>query len=429
MYVLFASSGQSTAVHANQQRFPFRFETTKFIANQSAGHHIESGRFWVYALAALSKIFKVKIILTCRFAKHIGLGEQQTDIRGSPLYMAPEILLERRYDPSADLWSIGCILYECLFGAAPYRSVSMDELLNKIKTKAKICIPPTKSEAVKISAVCSDILRRLLVHEPKNRISFDEFFAHPFLDLQQPDAVDDHKLRTAIDLFTQAVQLDNRERFGEAYKLYCEGLQHFVDVIGAERDETKRERLRDKANVYMKRAEEIKGICGAEPAVVVVSDDDDAKKVSRQNSTTNERPLNRPVTVRNHTTVLTPSVLYTKLREAHLEYCNVIFINTIWFFSPSDSMCSSSPNIQSALEIGRVAELFLSENNLDAATNSFRTALGLLVPLLQEEPAGHRRDMLHKQVFPLAVCSGKDDNVFKKYIYFYFLDKSMDERS
>lgn len=247
--------------------------------------------------------------------------------------MAPEILLDRRYDPSADLWSIGCILYECLFGAAPYRSVSMDELLVKIKTKAKISIPPVGS-SIKISSVCADILRRLLVHEPRNRISFDEFFAHPFLDLLQPDAVDDEKLRLAIDLFTQAVQLDHRKRFGKAYKLYCEGLQHFVAVIGAERDESRRERLRDKANVYMKRAEEIK--CGDTAASTKVSRTEstsscERKEMSRQNSTANELPLNQS-TVRNHTAVLTPTVLYTKLREFQMEFAGGKIGKLLLFF-------------------------------------------------------------------------------------------------
>lgn len=96
--------------------------------------------------------------------------------------MAPEILLSRCYDPSADLWSIGCILHECLFGFAPYRSKSMDELLQKIKTKQKINIPPT-GNCAKLSAICVDFLKRLLIHDPKQRIGFTEFFAHEFLDL------------------------------------------------------------------------------------------------------------------------------------------------------------------------------------------------------------------------------------------------------
>lgn len=94
--------------------------------------------------------------------------------------MAPEILLKHCYNPSADLWSIGVILYECLFGRAPYSSKTLDELLQKIKVKQKITISSTAA----ISSDCRDIMTRLLVHDPEQRISFQQFFDHPFLDLK-----------------------------------------------------------------------------------------------------------------------------------------------------------------------------------------------------------------------------------------------------
>lgn len=93
--------------------------------------------------------------------------------------MAPEILLDRRYDPSADLWSIGCILYECLFGWAPYRSATLEELLNKVKTKQPIPL----NGSGKLTSACEDLLARLLIHDPAKRISFAEFFNHKFLDM------------------------------------------------------------------------------------------------------------------------------------------------------------------------------------------------------------------------------------------------------
>lgn len=61
-------------------------------------------------------------------------------------------------------------------------------------------------------------------------------------------------------------------------------------------------------------------------------------------------------------------------------------------------MCASSPNIESALEIGRQAELYLNEKNDLAALENMRTALGLLVRLLETEPHGKRRDLMHYQV-------------------------------
>lgn len=93
--------------------------------------------------------------------------------------MAPEIVLKQCYDPLADLWSIGIILFECLFGYAPYKSKSIDELLVKIKTKQKIEIPKSKP----ISSKCEDCLRKLLKHEPSERMTFEAFFSHKFIDI------------------------------------------------------------------------------------------------------------------------------------------------------------------------------------------------------------------------------------------------------
>lgn len=51
-----------------------------------------------------------------------------------------------------------------------------------------------------------------------------------------------------------------------------------------------------------------------------------------------------------------------------------------------------------ALEIGEVAEQYLSEGKYQLALDKFKSALEVLVPLLAKEPAGRRRDLLHKQV-------------------------------
>ena len=71
-------------------------------------------------------------------AQLLGNKDRETSLRGSPLYMAPEILLQQSYDASVDLWSTGVILYECLFGKAPYSSKSLDDLIEKIKKNSPI---------------------------------------------------------------------------------------------------------------------------------------------------------------------------------------------------------------------------------------------------------------------------------------------------
>lgn len=40
--------------------------------------------------------------------------DEHSVLRGSPLYMAPEMVCRRQYDSRVDLWSVGVILYgEC----------------------------------------------------------------------------------------------------------------------------------------------------------------------------------------------------------------------------------------------------------------------------------------------------------------------------
>ena len=45
------------------------------------------------------------------FSKHMFQGDRLHALRGSPLYMAPEIICKGQYDARVDLWSIGVILY------------------------------------------------------------------------------------------------------------------------------------------------------------------------------------------------------------------------------------------------------------------------------------------------------------------------------
>ena len=40
---------------------------------------------------------------------------------GSPMYMAPEVIMSQHYDAKADLWSLGTILYQCFMGQAPFQ--------------------------------------------------------------------------------------------------------------------------------------------------------------------------------------------------------------------------------------------------------------------------------------------------------------------
>jgi serine/threonine-protein kinase ULK/ATG1 len=288
------------------------------------------------------------------FAQHLSLGEENSTIKGSPLYMAPEILLKKCYDPSADLWSIGVILYECLFGKAPYSSKTLQELLDKIVNQQRIEIPKHS----KISKECEDLLTRLLQHDPKTRISFEDFFNHEFIDLKH--APNDENFERAIQIFSRAVEADTMQNYADAYHLYCDGLQYFVPLIDEEPDAQKRVALKGRARSYMERAEVIK------QAFWRVQN---TGEFSRQNS--DPQPSTDSIQE-----ALIPSHLYQTLYKSS----------------------ASSPHIQSGLEIGRQAELYEFEKKLELALETYKSSLSVLVPLLQQEPKGRRKDLLAKQI-------------------------------
>lgn len=107
---------------------------------------------------------------------------------GSPLYMAPEILRYERYDAKADLWSVGTVLYEMVTGRPPFRARNHVELLRKIEAAEDVIKFPRE---VVISSEMKALVRSLLKRSPVERLSFENFFAHPIVTGEIPGLVED----------------------------------------------------------------------------------------------------------------------------------------------------------------------------------------------------------------------------------------------
>ena len=94
---------------------------------------------------------------------------------GSPCYAAPEMLSGKPYDGFySDLWSCGVVLYCMLVGTLPFDDEDIKVLYHNIKI-ANYSMPNF------LSNYAQDIIRRILVTNPKRRITLDEIKSHPFL--------------------------------------------------------------------------------------------------------------------------------------------------------------------------------------------------------------------------------------------------------
>ncbi|KAL0965408.1 hypothetical protein UPYG_G00280860 [Umbra pygmaea] len=112
------------------------------------------------------------------FARYLQNNMMAATLCGSPMYMAPEVIMSQNYDAKADLWSIGTILFQCLTGKAPFQASSPQDL-RLFYEKNKNLSPNIPRET---SCHLRDLLVGLLQRSHKDRMDFEEFFCHPFLE-------------------------------------------------------------------------------------------------------------------------------------------------------------------------------------------------------------------------------------------------------
>ena len=130
------------------------------------------------------KIKKLKneiIPLLSDYGQKIFLNRKLTVVNSGLNFYAPELLIGEEYDNKVDLWSIGIILYSLYYNEYPFNGNNQVELYTQIQ-KNKIKKSNNKE--------FNDLISKLLVIEPKSRISWDDYFNHNFWKINDEEDED-----------------------------------------------------------------------------------------------------------------------------------------------------------------------------------------------------------------------------------------------
>jgi BR serine/threonine kinase len=101
---------------------------------------------------------------------------------GSPHYASPEVIMGKPYDGrKADVWSSGVVLYSLLTGRLPFEGSSLRVLASKI-CGGEYRLPDFPDPMIK------DLLSKLLMVDPTQRLSLDQIKRHPFFRSGLPKA-------------------------------------------------------------------------------------------------------------------------------------------------------------------------------------------------------------------------------------------------
>ncbi|KAI4189542.1 MAG: hypothetical protein L6R41_001396 [Letrouitia leprolyta] len=94
--------------------------------------------------------------------------DQNRRFVGTPDYLAPETINGLGQDEMSDWWSLGCILFEFLFGYPPFHANTPEKVFENIL--ARRIDWPDEEEMSTVSAEAKDVMERLMTINPKERL-------------------------------------------------------------------------------------------------------------------------------------------------------------------------------------------------------------------------------------------------------------------
>ena len=105
--------------------------------------------------------------------------KQKNSLKGTPHWMAPEIIKSMEYTRYSDIWALGCTVIEMLTGEPPFSQFRnpMSALYNIMNATE----PPQLPDNIKVSSNCKDFIKNCLMIEPTKRYNVKKLLNHPFI--------------------------------------------------------------------------------------------------------------------------------------------------------------------------------------------------------------------------------------------------------
>lgn len=105
---------------------------------------------------------------------------------GTPCYYPYEMVKSLAYDYRADLWCVGVLLVEMLFGVLPFKAKEPTRDYSESIIALTYSLPKAKGSTV--SAEAKDLIEKLLVRQ-EDRLSLPSLENHPWLQKTFPNSL------------------------------------------------------------------------------------------------------------------------------------------------------------------------------------------------------------------------------------------------
>lgn len=170
---------------------------SKYYSEQDIGgviHNLVSAIQYIHSLEIIHRDIKIENVLVlknknglrklklCDFGLAVKINPKKriSTVCGTPIYMAPEVILQKGYDQKVDVWAVGVFLHILIIGNPPFGCQTKDfnETFDIIVEGSYDKESPDWN---KISPEAKNLIELLLNPEPTKRMTAEEVLNYPWV--------------------------------------------------------------------------------------------------------------------------------------------------------------------------------------------------------------------------------------------------------